>query len=488
MNYQKINRIIAIAIVWLAASTALNAAGFNARSYIKLASDNTAYLSKRPAAEQRLFRSAVIEKKINEVKLLLAENKYLAWMFENCFPNTLDTTVHYDGADDTFVYTGDIAAMWLRDSAAQVWPYVQFANDDPQLKQMLHGVIMRQLRSIIIDPYANAFNPGPKDDNEWASDITDMKPELHERKYEIDSLCYPLRLAYHYWQVTGDASVFGKEWIEAMQAILRTFREQQRKGGDRGPYHFQRRTDRQFDTVCNGGYGAPVKPCGLICSFFRPSDDACTYLYLVPSNFMAVSSLRKSAEILTKVNANTELAAQCTELADEVSKALQIYAVYNHPEFGPVYAYEVDCLGNHNLMDYANVPSLLAMAYLGDVDASDPIYQNTRRMVWSDSNPYYFSGNAGQGIGGPHIGYDMVWPMSIMMKAFTSTDDTEIRQCIEILMRTAAGTGLMHESFNKDDANNYTRPWFAWQNTLFGELIIKLIDDGKLDILLQARR
>ena len=230
MNYQKINRIIAIAIVWLAASTALNAAGFNARSYIKLASDNTAYLSKRPAAEQRLFRSAVIEKKINEVKLLLAENKYLAWMFENCFPNTLDTTVHYDGADDTFVYTGDIAAMWLRDSAAQVWPYVQFANDDPQLKQMLHGVIMRQLRSIIIDPYANAFNPGPKDDNEWASDITDMKPELHERKYEIDSLCYPLRLAYHYWQVTGDASVFGKEWIDA-RALSPANRQHSRSQG-----------------------------------------------------------------------------------------------------------------------------------------------------------------------------------------------------------------------------------------------------------------
>ena len=168
---------------------------------------------------------------------------------------------------------------------------------------------------------------------------------------------------------------------------------------------------------------------------------------------------------------------------NEVSKALQIYAVYNHPEFGPVYAYEVDGFGNHNLMDDANVPSLLAMAYLGDVDASDPIYQNTRRMVWSDSNPYYFSGNAGQGIGGPHIGYDMVWPMSIMMKAFTSTDDTEIRQCIEMLMRTDAGTGLMHESFNKDDANNYTRPWFAWQNTLFGELIIHLTDTGKLDLL-----
>lgn len=163
--------------------------------------------------------------------------------------------------------------------------------------------------------------------------------------------------------------------------------------------------------------------------------------------------------------------------------ALKRYATYNHPEFGTIYAFEVDGFGNHLLMDDANVPSLLAMPYLGDVDVNDPIYQNTRCFVWSDSNPYFFSGKAGEGIGGPHIGYDMVWPMSIMMKAFTSRDDAEIKTCIKMLMDTDAGTGFMHESFHKDDATNFTRPWFAWQNTLFGELILKLVNEGKVDLL-----
>jgi meiotically up-regulated gene 157 (Mug157) protein len=193
--------------------------------------------------------------------------------------------------------------------------------------------------------------------------------------------------------------------------------------------------------------------------------------------------LRKAAEILATVNGKDELAKRCTDLAAEVEAALMKYAVVNHSEFGQIYAFEVDGFGNAFLMDDANVPSLLAMPYLGDVDVDDPIYQNTRRFVWSGSNPYFFKGEAGEGIGGPHIGYDMVWPMSIMMKAFTSTDDAEIKACVEMLMKTDAGTGFMHESFHKDDPSNYTRPWFAWQNTLFGELILKLIDDGKLDLL-----
>lgn len=454
---------------------------------MEAASDAVALATKRPAVKDRLFRSDAVEKKIKEVKALLKDNPYLAWMFENCFPNTLDTTVHFNGDDDTFVYTGDIHAMWLRDSGAQVWPYVQFANDDPHLKQMLRGVLLRQFRCINIDPYANAFNIDDTKESEWKKDLTDMNNNLHERKYEIDSLCYPLRLAYHYWQVTGDASVFGEEWLKAIANVLKTFHEQQRKDGV-GPYHFQRLTERQLDTVCCDGYGNPAKPVGLICSFFRPSDDACTYLYLVPSNFMAVSCLRKSAEILTKVNHNAEMAKQCTDLADEVENALKQYAVVDHPYYGKIYAFEVDGFGNKLLMDDANVPSLLAMPYLGDVDANDPIYQNTRRFVWSTDNPYFFRGTAGEGIGGPHIGYDMVWPMSIMMKAFTSTDDAEIKWCIETLQRTDAGTGFMHESFNKDNADKFTRPWFAWQNTLFGELILKLIDDGKVQLLIDAKR
>ena len=159
------------------------------------------------------------------------------------------------------------------------------------------------------------------------------------------------------------------------------------------------------------------------------------------------------------------------------------YAVYDHPEFGTIYAYEVDGFGNRMLMDDANVPSLLAMPYLGDVDLDDPIYQNTRRFVWSGSNPYFFKGTAGEGIGGPHVGYDMAWPMSIMMKAFTSQDDAEIKWCIELLMKTDAGTGFMHESFDVNDPQHFTREWFAWQNGLFGELILKLIADGRLELL-----
>lgn len=439
----------------------------------------------RPAPENRLFRSEAVEKTIAEVAKKLTNQK-LALMFVNCFPNTIDTTVHFrtddEGNPDTFVYTGDIHAMWLRDSGAQVWPYIQLANDDPALKEMLAGVILRQFKCINIDPYANAFNDGPIPDGHWMTDITDMKPELHERKWEIDSLCYPIRLAYEYWKKTGDTSIFSKEWLDAVSNILTTFRQQQRKEGV-GPYKFQRSSERALDTMTNDGLGNPVKSVGLIASAFRPSDDATTFQFLVPSNFFAVTSLRKAAEILKDVNKDEKLSAECIALADEVEGALKKYAVCNHPEYGEIYAFEVDGFGNHLLMDDANVPSLLAMPYLGDVEASDPVYQNTRRFVWSDSNPYFFKGTAGEGIGGPHVGYDMVWPMSIMMKAFTSNDDREIKKCIEMLMATDAGTNFMHESFNKDNADKFTRAWFAWQNTLFGELILKLVREGKLDLL-----
>ncbi len=484
---RKIEFLAGVAIMFGMSANTVSAKNNNALSEIQVAAqDNTKLKTNRPPMEKRLFVSDAVEKKIKEVKKLLKDNPYLAWMFENCFPNTMDTTVHFDGKDDTFVYTGDIHAMWLRDSGAQVWPYVRFANQDAKLKKMLRGVILRQLKCINIDPYANAFNMGPTG-SEFDKDITDMKLELHERKYEIDSLCYPLRLAYYYWQVTGDTSVFGEEWMQAMRNILKVFHDQQRKSGY-GPYKFERWTTRTTETMANGGLGTPVKPVGLIASAFRPSDDATTFLFLIPSNFMAVSSLRKAAEILNKVNGNAALAGQCTTLADEVAAALKKYAVYDHPKYGKIYAFEVDGYGSQLLMDDANVPSLLGMAYLGDVDANDPIYQNTRRFVWSDDNPYFFKGKAGQGIGGPHTGYNMIWPMTIMMKAFTSTDDAEIKQCIEALQRTDAGTGFMHESFNKDDAANFTRSWFAWQNTLFGELILKLIDDGKIDLLVQAKR
>lgn len=446
------------------------------------------YQSCRPAESERLFQSAAVEQTITDVTSKLTNPK-LAWMFSNCFPNTLDTTVHY-GKDDngnprTFVYTGDIHAMWLRDSGAQVWPYVQLANQDPELKDLLKGVILCQFSLINIDPYANAFNDGPTGTG-WTSDFTDMNPNLHERKWEIDSQCYPIRLAYHYWKTTGDTSVFGASWLEAMRNILTTLKVQQRKDG-LGPYHFQRETEAPTDTKSNAGYGQPVRPVGLICSSFRPSDDATTFEFLVPSNFFAVSALRKAAEILDAVNGEKAMSRDCRLLADEVETALKRYAVVKHPKYGKIYAFEVDGFGNAYMMDDANVPSLLALPYLCDVSPKDPVYQNTRRFVWSLDNPYFFKGTAGEGIGGPHVGFDMVWPMSIMMKAFTSSDDAEIKACIESLLSTDAGTGFMHETFNKNNPEEFTRSWFAWANTLFGELVLKLVDEGKLDLLNSIR-
>lgn len=441
------------------------------------------YVSKRPLLNKRNFQSKAVEETILRIKSKIKDPK-LAWMFENCFPNTLDTTVKFSmskGKPDTFVITGDIDAMWLRDSSAQVWPYLTLVNSDNHLKQMIAGVINRQTQCILIDPYANAFNPKPMPNGEWMGD-TGMKPMLHERKWEIDSLCYPIRLAYNYWKETNDTSVFDSDWRKAMSLVVKTFKEQQRKEG-LGPYRFLRKTDRALDTVPNSGYGHPVRPDGLIVSSFRPSDDATTFGFLVPSNLFAITSLRQLAEISKKVTKDVSFEQECLALADEVEVAVKKHAIVEHPTRGQIYAFEVDGYGNAYFMDDANVPSLLAMPYLGTIDKKDPIYKNTRNFVLSEDNPYFFKGTAGEGIGGPHIGYDMIWPMSIIMRAMTSNDDKEIKHCITMLRNTDAGTGFMHESFNKDNPEKFTREWFAWVNTLFGELILKLEKENKLELL-----
>ncbi len=459
----------------------LTVAGLTVVSGHTWAAPANAWVSNRPA--KRNFTSKAVEEIIKKTKAKLKDPK-LAWMFENCFPNTLDTTVEYEmkgGKPDTFVITGDIHAMWLRDSSAQVWPYLPLTKQDKELKSLIAGVINRQTQCVLIDPYANAFNK-EADAGEWMSDLTDMKPELHERKWEIDSLCYTVRLAWNYWKTTDDTSVFDADWQKAAASICKTFTEQQRKNGP-GPYKFQRRTERQLDTLSNDGYGSPLKPVGLINSSFRPSDDAATYGFLIPSNLFAVTSLRQLAEISKKVTDDQAFARQCETLADEVFAAIQKYAVIEHKKYGKVYAFEVDGFGNATFMDDANVPSLLALPYLGCADPADPIYQNTRKLVWSEDNPYFFKGKAAEGIGGPHIGYEMVWPMSIIMRAMTSTEDKEIAWCVKTLRDTDANTGFMHESFHKDNPERFTRKWFAWANTLFGELILKLVNEGKTGLL-----
>lgn len=428
----------------------------------------------RTPLEARKFTSKSVEKAITTFKAHV-KSQELGWLFENCFPNTLDTTVFHEvknGVPDTYVITGDIDAMWLRDSSAQVWPYLQFVKEDAALKQLIAGVINRQTVCILKDPYANAFYGDPEKRGEWAKDHTDMKPGVHERKWEIDSLCYPIRLAYQYWKETGDTKPFDENWAQAIKTTLKVFRDQQRKE-NLGPYKFQRTTPFATDTLPMNGYGYPVKPVGLICSAFRPSDDATVYSFLIPSNFFALTSLKQAAEMMNTIAKDKTTANDLLKLSAEVEKALKEHAVVTHPVFGKVYAFEVNGFGSYNLMDDANVPSLLSLPYLQAMHKNDPVYKNTRKMILSGYNPFFYKGTAGEGIGGPHVGQDMIWPMAIIMRGLTSNDDAEIKSCIGLLRKTHGDTGFMHESFHKDDPKKFTRKWFAWANTLFGEFLWK---------------
>ncbi|NEU06924.1 glycoside hydrolase family 125 protein [Flavihumibacter sp. R14] len=428
----------------------------------------------RTPVSKRRFQSKSVESAIGQFRKKV-KNEELGWLFENCFPNTLDTTVTFqmkNGRPDTYVITGDIDAMWLRDSTAQVWPYLGFIKSDKPLQDLIAGVINRQTECILKDPYANAFYNDENKVGEWKSDLTDMKPGIHERKWEIDSLCYPIRLAYHYWTITGDKSPFDSKWQDAIKSTLKVFKEQQRKD-NAGPYKFQRTTAWATDGVPLGGYGYPVKPVGLICSIFRPSDDATIYPFLIPSNLFAITSLRQAAKMISAITNDDKLAAELTGLAQEVESAVQKYGIIDHQVFGKVYAFEVNGYGSFNLMDDANIPSLLSMPYLDAVKRTDPVYQNTRKLVLSDNNPFYFKGSAAEGVGSPHTGLDLIWPLGIITRGLTTDSEDEIKWCVQSLKNVHGGTGFMHESFHKDDPKKFTRAWFAWANTIFGEFLWK---------------
>lgn len=388
-------------------------------------------------------------------------------LFENCYSNSFATAVRGDA-----VITGDIPAMWLRDSSAQMWPQLKAAKDDAKLRETIRAVLKRQFASIRLDPYANAFLVDWAAESPWKSDMTEMKKGVYERKFELDSLCYPLRLAYGYYLATNDKTLFDDDWLKTVDVILEVMRAEQRMDGKTSRYKFQRVTHTPGDTLTNYGHGARAKYCGLIASAFRPSDDAMTFPFHIPSNFMAVDVLLKTAEILEKVNGDEKRARACFELAGDVNSALAREAIFDHPKFGRIYAYEVDGFGNALFMDDANVPSLLSLPYISQVRPDDPVYLNTRRFVWSEANPYFFRGTAGEGIGSPHTGLDYIWPMSHLMRGLTAIDEKEVAESLATLEATHAGTYLMHESFHKDDPKRFTREWFAWANALYVELIL----------------
>ncbi len=429
---------------------------------------------RRPTYNNRCFHSSAVDEFIKDLSSRIAD-KEISDLFVNCFPNTLDTTVKFndkDGIPDTFIITGDIDAMWLRDSTSQVWHYLALVSQDSKLEQLILGLLNRQLKSIQIDPYANAFNDTAKE-SIWSGDLTDMKPEVYERKWEVDSLCYVIRLAYRFYKTTNNKHYFSNDWKKSFDLIVRTFKEQQRKDG-RGSYKFGRITSWSTDTVPGDGYGNPVKPNGMIVSIFRPSDDATIFTFLVPSNLFAVKSLRQLSEIYEEIYGDKAAAVEATNLADEIERAVYKYAITEHLGNGKIFSYEIDGFGNRLFMDDANIPSLLSLPYLGIIDNQDELYLNTRKFVLSENNPYYFKGKAGNGVGSPHTLIDRIWHLSIIMRALTSNNEDEIVHCLKLLKNTHAKTWFMHESFDKNNPYNYTRSWFAWANSLFGELIVKI--------------
>eukprot|EP01063_Lacrimia_lanifica_P011007 TRINITY_DN17770_c0_g1_i1.p1 TRINITY_DN17770_c0_g1~~TRINITY_DN17770_c0_g1_i1.p1 ORF type:complete len:466 (+),score=121.04 TRINITY_DN17770_c0_g1_i1:54-1451(+) len=438
-----------------------------------------ARLTGRPEPSKRAFVSPVVDEVVANISGRMKDAE-LATLFTNCMPNTLDTTVQHAGRNDSFIITGDITAMWLRDSSGQVTPYIKYLNQDPGLKAMLLGVLERQFSSLLLDVYANAYNYG-KTGGDWQHDkrIPNMTKGVWEGKYELDSWAYVMENAYKVYNETGYGEVSAK-YKPAMLKIYASMRYMQQDSRNMAQtdtlyYSFARTTEKPSDTLLNA-VGPPGLQCGLIRSAFRPSDDATWLPYLVPSNAFAVVALRHTAEIFEKALGDATNAAKFSTLADEVAAAITKHAIVPSPTdpSQKIYAYEVDCGGSHVIMDDANVPNLVSLPYLGFVSADDPVYQATRTVAFSLANPYYSRGARSSGVGSPHTGQLKIWPLSHIFKGLTSDSSDEVADCLAALKYAANGTGFMHESYDVDSPGSFTRPWFAWANSMFGNLILQV--------------
>lgn len=414
---------------------------------------------------------------IDEVAKKLAKNPKLEKIYRNCYPNTLETTAEIMPDGSTFLYTGDIPAMWLRDSTAQVTHYLPLTKDDPEIRSIIRGLIVRQLACIRIDPYANAFNI-ESNGHGHTEDVPKNDPWVWERKYEIDSLCYPFRLAYLYCKQSGDTSIIDEDFIATAKTVVDLWITEQHHF-EKSPYSFQRFNTRWIDTLQNGGKGYPVNLTGMTWSGFRPSDDSCTFGYLIASNMFASVVLKYMDELLSEQGIDDEeFLTKIRNLREEIEYGIRTYGTYLHPKYGRIFACETDGFGNYVLADDANVPSLLSAPYLGYCDVNDPVYVNTRRFILSSDNPFFFSGKEGAGVGSPHTPKNFIWHIALSMQGLTSTDPEEIKALVDLLVATDADTGYMHEGFNADDASDYTRPWFAWSNSIFAEFIESALDKG----------
>lgn len=412
-----------------------------------------------------------LKKLIGRVQETFADDPAMTELFINCFTNTLDTTVKKMEDGTTHVITGDIPAMWLRDSVAQVRPYLVAAREDEEIADLLVGLSRRQFFFINHDPYANAFNQ-EENGNCWEHDETEMSDWLWERKYEIDSLCYPVQFAYLIWKNTGRTDHFDAGFVKGLRTILKVWKTEQ-SHEEKSPYSFRRKNSYFTDTLSREGKGALVKSgVGLTWSGFRPSDDACVYGYLIPSNMFATVVLGYMETIAMEVLDDELLAAEAAALGKEIHNAIETAAIVNNEYYGKIYAYEMDGFGQYLLMDDANVPSLLAMDYLGYEAKDREVVENTRRFILSSGNPYYYEGTQAKGIGSQHTPPEYVWHISLAIQGLTSKTQAEKLRILKMMKATDAGKGMMHEGFNVNDPSKYTREWFSWANAMFCELVL----------------
>ncbi len=411
---------------------------------------------------------------------------------EDALRRTLEHTITIDDDGTAFVITGDIPAMWMRDSTTQMLPYLRLvaaaSTEAPaaeELADVLVAVVRRQFASIAHDPYANAFNRGPTGAHYDDRDLCD-DPEVWEQKYEVDSLAYPLQFAAAVHRATGRTDHLGPD----AHAVARTIVDQLRLETDHGrsSYRFVRESPEPTETLVRDGRGTPVAVTGMTWCGFRPSDDACTYGYNVPENLHAASALGDLARLAKKVWDDPALAADATALRDGILRGVAEHGIVPHP-YDPdtrIYAYEVDGLGGVVLMDDANTPV-----------AAVPAARRARRprpggrrchpdVRPRPDNPYWYSGTAAAGIGSPHTEPNRVWPIALAVEGLTGTPSHR-RELLDVLLATDAGTGRMHESFDVDDPSAYSRPWFSWADAMFCELAFTVAEDAGVSLTDAAR-
>ncbi len=386
---------------------------------------------------------------------------------------TLAETITIGEDGSAFVITGDIPAMWMRDSTTQLTPYLRLVPESPALADLIWAVVRRQFSCLAHDSYANAFNDGPTGAHYDPEDVCE-DPHVWEQKYEIDSLAYPVTLAHRMWCATGDTGVFDARVHELLRTIVAQLRLEQ--DHERSPYRFERETSIPTETLAREGRGTPVAPVGLTWSGFRPSDDACTYGYNIPANLFAAQALRAVAELATEVLADPALAADARALSAELVAAVAEHGMVVDEDGGRHYAYEVDGLGGVLEMDDANTPSLLSLPLEAPDVIDREVWERTRDVVLSEQNPYYFAGTLTAGVGSPHTLPGRVWPIALAVQGLTGTA-AERARLVRMIADTDAGTGCIHESFDPSDPAAFSRPWFSWADSMFCELALAVADD-----------